>query len=44
VVRLLGRADLAAEPVVDRVQRAVVPPLVEVPPDGALGWEVLGSS
>ena len=42
VVGLLRRADLRAEQVVDRVQGAVVPPLVEVPPDGALGREVLG--
>src|SRR5262249_47947105 len=42
VVGLLGGADLAAELVVDRVQRAVAPPCVEVPPDGALGREVLG--
>ena len=42
VVRLLHRADLAAEPVVDGVQGAIVPPPVEVPPDGALGWEVAG--
>src|SRR6266852_2758079 len=41
-VRLLGRADLGAEEVVDGVQGAVVPPLVEVPPHGGLGREVLG--
>ncbi len=40
MVRLLHRADLAAEPVVDQVQGAIVPPPVEVPPDGALGREV----
>ena len=33
---------LRAEQVVDRVEGAVVPPLVEVAPDGALGREVLG--
>ena len=33
---------LRAEQVVDGVEGAVVPPLVEVPPDGALGREVLG--
>jgi hypothetical protein len=42
MVGLLRGADLAAEKVVDHVQGAVVPPLVEVPPDGALGREVLG--
>ena len=42
VVGLLGRADLAAEPVVDLVQGPVMPPLVEVPPDRALGREVVG--
>src|SRR6516165_4756874 len=42
VVRLLGRADLAAEQVVDLVQRPILTPLVEVAPDGALGREVLG--
>src|SRR5206468_4332739 len=41
-VRLLGGAGLGPEPVVDEVQGAVVPPLVVVPPDGALGREVLG--
>ena len=33
---------LRAEQVVDGVEGAVVPPLVEVAPDGALGREVLG--
>jgi hypothetical protein len=42
LVGLLRRADLAAEQVVDSVQGAVVLPLVELPPDGALGREVLG--
>ena len=42
MVGLLGRADLAAEPVVDLVQGPVMPPLVEVPPDRALGREVVG--
>src|SRR5262245_61218052 len=42
MVGLLGGADLLAEPVVDGVQGAVVPPLVEIPPHGALGREVLG--
>src|SRR5450432_4236272 len=41
-VRLLLGADLFTQQVVNRVQRAVVPPLVEVPPRGALGREVLG--
>jgi hypothetical protein len=41
-VGLLRRADLLAEQVVDGVQGAVVPPLVEVPPHGGLGREVLG--
>src|ERR1700722_5748525 len=41
-VGLLGRADLFAEPVVDLLQGAVVPPLVEVTPDGTLGREILG--
>ena len=41
-VGLLLSADLLAEQVVDGVQGAVVPPLVEVAPDGALGREVLG--
>src|SRR5262249_49966201 len=41
-VGLLGRADLAAQRVVDLVEGAVVPPLVEVTPDGALGREVPG--
>src|SRR5271157_6670197 len=41
-VGLLLRADLAAEQVVDRFERAVVSPLVEVSPDGALGGEILG--
>src|SRR5262249_46782987 len=34
--------DLLPERVVDQLQGAVVPPLVEVPPDGGLGREVLG--
>jgi hypothetical protein len=42
MVGLLRRADFTAERVVDRVQRAVVPPLIEVSPDGALGREILG--
>src|SRR5271166_1225475 len=42
VVGLLGRAGLRAEPIVGEIQGAVAPPLVEVPPDGALGREVLG--
>ena len=42
VVGLLRGADLAAKPVVDRVEGAVAPPLVEVPPDGTLGREVAG--
>ena len=42
MVGLLGGAGLLAEEVVDGVQGAVVPPLVEVPPDGALGRKVLG--
>src|SRR5262245_40052201 len=42
MVGLLGGADLLAEPVVDGVQGAVVPPLVEIPPHGTLGREVLG--
>src|SRR4051812_15183236 len=39
---LFLRADLSAERVVDVVQGTVVPPLVEVAPDGGLGREVLG--
>src|SRR5262249_46515177 len=42
VVGLLRRADLRAEQVVDPVQGAVPAPLVEVPPDGALGGQVAG--
>jgi site-specific DNA recombinase len=42
MVRLLGGPGLAAEPVVDGVQDAPATPSVEVPPDGALGREVLG--
>ena len=42
VIRLLRRADPATQRVVDRLQGAIVPPLVEVPPDGAPGWEVDG--
>ena len=40
MIGLLGRADLAAEQVVDLVERPISSPLVEVAPDGALGWEV----
>ena len=40
VVGLRGRAGLAAERVVDGVQGAVVPPLIEIPPDGAPGRQV----
>src|SRR5262249_1166975 len=39
---LLLAADLLPQRVVDLLQGAVVPPLVEVAPDGALGREVLG--
>src|SRR5262249_17385732 len=39
---LLLAADLLAQHVVNLLQGAVVPPLVEVAPDGALGREVLG--
>src|SRR5262249_16907221 len=42
MVGLLGGADFLAEPVVDGVQGAVVPPLIEIPPHGALGRQVLG--
>src|SRR5262249_23959748 len=35
-------ADLLPQRVVDHLQGAVVPPLVEVAPDGGLGREVLG--
>src|SRR5207244_2290166 len=41
-IRLLLRPDLAAQRVVDGVQGAVVPPLVEVTPHGTLGREILG--
>src|ERR1019366_8461679 len=41
-VRLLLSADPLAEQVVDGVQGAVVPPLIEVPPHSRLGREVLG--
>src|SRR5208337_2760429 len=41
-VGLLSRADLAAKKVVDGFEGAVVSPLVEVPPDGALGRKILG--
>src|SRR5262249_35600462 len=41
-VGLLRSADLLAQEVMDGVQRAVVPPLVEVPPDRTLGREVPG--
>jgi hypothetical protein len=41
-VGLPGRADLAAEQVVELIEGAVAAPLVEVPPDGALGREVDG--
>src|SRR5262249_25338828 len=39
---LLRLADAVAQGVVEGVQGAVVPPLVEVTPDGAPGREVLG--
>src|SRR5208337_355331 len=42
VVGLLHRADLAAKEVVELLQGPVSSPLVEVTPDGALGWEVHG--
>jgi hypothetical protein len=42
MVGLPHRADFAAEQVVDLVQGAIEPPLVEVPPDGAPGREVDG--
>jgi hypothetical protein len=42
VVRLLGGVDLASMQITDRVQDAVVAPLVEVTPDGALGQEIPG--
>ena len=41
-LRFLRRADFATEKVVDRIERAVASPLVEVTPDGAFGREVLG--
>jgi hypothetical protein len=43
-VIVAGRAghDQVPQGVVDGLQGAVVPPLVEVAPDGALGREVLG--
>jgi len=41
-IRLLLSADLGAKCVVNDIQGAVVPPLVEVTPDGAPGREVLG--
>src|SRR5262249_60008114 len=40
--RLLLLADAVAELIVDGLQGAVVPPLVEVAPNGTLGREVLG--
>ena len=40
-IRFLGSANLAAEGVVDVVEGAIMPPLVEVPPGGTLGWEML---
>ena len=40
--RFLRRADFATEKVVDRLERTVASPLVEVTPDGAFGREVLG--
>src|SRR4051812_44968246 len=42
VVGLLPRANLGAKEVMDPVQGPVSSPLVEVTPDGALGWEVDG--
>ena len=42
MVRLLGGVDLASMQITDRVQDAVVAPLVEVAPDGALGREIPG--
>src|SRR5262249_35300598 len=41
-IGLLGGADFGAEQVVDDIEGAVVPPLVEVAPDGGLGREILG--
>src|SRR5439155_14948169 len=38
----LGRSDPLAEEVVDLVEGAVLPPPVEVPPDGALGGQIAG--
>jgi hypothetical protein len=40
-VGFLRRADLLVEEVVDRVEGAVVPPFVEVTPDGGLWRKVL---
>jgi hypothetical protein len=42
MVGLLGGANLAAEQVTDLVRGAVAPPLVDLPPDGALASEVRG--
>src|SRR5579871_5448091 len=39
-VRLLFRSDFAAEPVMDRLKRAVVTPFVEVTPHGTTGRKV----
>src|SRR5512135_3090741 len=42
LIGLLHRPDLTAEEVMNLVEGAVGPPLVEIPPDGALGREVHG--
>ncbi len=42
MTRFLLGPTFRAKPVVDGLERAVVAPLVEVPPDGTLGWEVFG--
>ena len=41
-IGLLLGADGFAKPIVEDVERTVVPPLVEVPPDRALGGKVFG--